>query len=149
MITKQMINQQKIINNKKIKIIEENIKKYGEATLYLFDYQGFQRGIKNNRNYRNIDYVFNSNNIIKSIHIDIFSVYQDIRTKMWFGDFEGLNVLYFNTTQLINGIKAFCRYGINKEQDAEMRQVFKQIRSKIKKGEIITNLKRYIEEETE
>ncbi len=110
------------------KQIEKNINKYGEATLYLFDYAGYEIDQK-----EAAEYIFNSNNCKKHIIFQDYSVYQDVKTKIWFGnvkDLPKLNLMWRNDKVLINNIKFNCNYGEKNDVDAEMRQIFKQIRSK-------------------
>jgi len=115
------------------KEIEENIKMYGEATIYLFDGEGLETYQK-----EAAEYMFNSNNCRKAIIFEDYSVYQDIKTKIWFGNFEdeAKNLMWSSNNELIDDIRFNYNYGENhnysdeENVDAEMRQIFKQIRSK-------------------
>jgi len=115
----------KMNNEDELKLIEENIKKYGEVTLYLFDGEGYATDQK-----KEAEYMFNSNNCIKTIDYVGFSAYLDTETEIWFGYYEYKNLMWSTNNELIDNIKSTYNYGTEKEQDAEMRQVFKQIRSK-------------------
>ncbi len=126
-------NVYKAINNKKIKIIEENIKKYGEATLYLFDYDE-----KDTNDKEKAEYMFNSNKCRKTIFFEDYYVYQDVKSNSWFGNYnkEGKTLMWLNNNALINDIKRDYNYGENHKYgdedniDTEMDQIFEQIESK-------------------